>query len=199
MKKNYKTIGVITLLVSVCLFAIYSYFFKGGDKELKKNETESIFVEDGEKAEKVVASEKKIVVEIKGEINKPNVYWVKEESIIEDLIKEAGGITEGADVTKINRAEKLKDHQCVMIPNKNDANNKDISGAKTDISRPNLININTANETELDTLPGIGLTRAKDIISYREEKGGFKAIEDLKNVKGIGESSFEKLKDKITA
>ncbi|MBD7910616.1 MULTISPECIES: helix-hairpin-helix domain-containing protein [Clostridium] len=198
MKKNYKTIGVITLLVLVGGFAIYSYFIKGGDKELKKNDTESIFVENEEKTEEVVKSEKKIVVEIKGEVNKPNVYWLSEDSIVEDLIKEAGGLTNGADLTKLNRADKLKDHECIVVPNKNQVNETNISGSKTDLSRSNLININTANETELDTLPGIGLTRAKDIIRYREEKGGFKSIEDLKNVKGIGESSFEKLKDKIT-
>jgi competence protein ComEA len=139
----------------------------------------------------------KIVVEIKGEIMNPNIYWLKEESIIEDLISEAGGLRPDADMSKINRAEKLKNHQSINIANKNQA--KEVATASTTDEKASLIiNINTASEAELDTLPGIGPSRAKDIISYREEKGGFNAIEDIKNIKGIGEASFEKLKDKIT-
>lgn len=198
MKKNYKTIGIITLLIGVALFILYSYFFKNGEKELKKNETESIFIEDKVETIQKENTEKQIVVEIKGEINKPDVYRVKEDSIVDDLIKIAGGIKEGADVSKINRAEKLKNHQCIIIPNQNELKSMEISSPNKDISRPDLIDINSAGEKELDALPGIGLSKAKEIISYREEKGEFKSIEDLKNVKGIGDSLFEKIKDKIT-
>jgi competence protein ComEA len=198
MQKKYKTIGIIALLAGVVLFIFYSYYFKDGEKELNKNETESMFIEDTVELKQGETNEKQIVVEIKGEINMPDVYWVKEESIVEDLIKIAGGVKESADVTKINRAEKLKNHQCVIVPNKNDLKGTDISSPKKDILRSDSVNINTANESELDSLPGIGKTKAKDILSYREEKGEFKSIEDLKNVKGIGDSLFEKLKDKIT-
>lgn len=198
MKKNYKTIGIITLLIGVSLFILYSYFFKNGAKELKKNETESIFIEDKVEPIHNESNEKQIVVEIKGEINRPDVYRVKEDSIVDELIKMAGGVKEGADVSKINRAEKLKNHQCIIIPNQNELKSVDISSPNKDISRPDLIDINSADEKQLDALPGIGLAKAKEIISYREEKGEFKSIEDLKNVKGIGDSLFEKIKDKIT-
>ncbi|MDS0528385.1 helix-hairpin-helix domain-containing protein [Clostridium sp. SHJSY1] len=197
MNKKYKSIGVVTLLIGVTLFILYSYYFKNGEKELNKNETESMFIEDKVEPVKAENNEKQIVVEIKGEINSPNVYWIKEDSIVEDLIKMAGGIKEGADISKINRAEKLKNHQSVIIPNKNDSKNIEISSPNTDVSRPDIIDINTADEKKLDTLPGIGLAKAKEIISYREENGEFKSIEDLKNVKGIGDSLFEKIKDKI--
>lgn len=199
MKKNSKVIGIAILLMIVLGFLIYSYINKGSE-ELIKNETEDIYEEDLE-----VTSEKvnEIVVEIKGEVNVPNVYWVSEDSIIGDLIDKAGGLTENADITNVNRADKLKNHQLVYIPNKNsDENtneNVNILGNNKDNLSSQLININTANESELDSLPGIGPARAKDIISYREENGGFKSIEEIKNIKGIGESSFEKLKDKITA
>ena len=195
MKKNYKTIGIVVLLVILGVYMLFSYL-TGGEKELKKNDNESIFVEDESKKE-VILEGNKIVVEIKGEIMNPNIYWLKEESIIEDLISEAGGLKPDADMSKINRAEKLKNHQSINITNKNQA--KEMATASTTDEKASLIiNINTASEAELDTLPGIGPSRAKDIISYREEKGGFNSIEDIKNIKGIGEASFEKLKDKIT-
>ena len=195
MKKNYKTIGIVVLLVILGLYMLFSYL-TGGDKELKKNDNESIFVED-ENKKQVTVEDNKIVVEIKGEIMKPNIYWLKEESIIEDLLSEAGGLKEEADMSKINRAEKLKNHQSIIIPNKNAVKEVAITG-QADEQVSSVININTASEAELDTLPGIGPSRAKDIISYREEKGGFNSIEDIKNIKGIGEASYEKLKDKIS-
>jgi competence protein ComEA len=195
MKKNYKTIGILVLLISLGLYMVFLYF-TGGEKELKKNDNESIFVEDENKKE-VIVEDNKIVVEIKGEIMNPNIYWLKEESIIEDLLTEAGGLKAEADMSKINRAEKLKNHQSIIIPNKN-AVKEVASTSQTDEKISSIININTASEAELDTLPGIGPSRAKDIISYREEKGGFNSIEDIKNIKGIGEVSFEKLKDKIS-
>ena len=121
---------------------------------------------------------------------------------MEDLINKAGGLNENADINSINRAEKLKNHQLIIIPdNSNHENtnvNVNILRSNKDNLSSNLININTADEKELDSLPGVGPSKAKDIIRYREEKGEFKSIEDIKNVKGIGESSFEKLKDKIT-
>lgn len=195
MKKNYKTIGIIVLLVILGVYMFFSYL-TGGEKELKKNDNESIFVEDEDKKE-VTVEDNKIVVEIKGEIMNPNIYWLKEESIVEDLLSEAGGLKPEADISKINRAEKLKNHQSIIIPNKNEV--KEVAAtSQTDEQVSSIININTASEAQLDTLPGIGPSRAKDIISYREEKGGFNSIEDIKNIKGIGEASFEKLKDKIS-
>lgn len=195
MKKNYKTIGIVVLLGILGLYMIFSYF-TGGQKKLKKNDNESIFVED-ENKEEVKVEDNKIVVEIKGEIMNPNIYWLKVDSIIEDLLSEAGGLKAEADMSKINRAEKLKNHQSIIIPNKNVVKEVAATG-QTDEEVSSIININTASEAELDTLPGIGPSRAKDIISYREEKGGFNSIEDIKNIKGIGEASFEKLKEKIS-
>ena len=200
MKKNYKTIGIISILVIIGIFLLISYI-KGGSKELKKNNNESIFVEDenGEEDKAIPLKSKEIVVEIKGEINKPNIYWLDEDGIIEDLIKEAGGLTDLADVSKINRAEKLKNHQSIIVPNKNDEKSASVSSVVTaGANKDGIVNINTATESELDTLPGIGPARARDIIKYREEKGGFNTVEDLKNIKGIGDKSFEDLKDKVT-
>lgn len=202
MKIKFKIAGIAVLLISLGMYLFYSYI-KTGREELIKNDNEEIYEEIKSNDTSVETQNKnQIVVEIKGAINNPNVYWLEEESIVEDLINKAGGLTGSADTTGVNRAEKLKNHQLVVIPDKNNIENSNenvniLRNEKDNLSSK-LININTADEKELDSLPGVGPAKAQDIISYREENGGFQSIEDIKNVKGIGESCFEKLKDKIT-
>lgn len=205
MKKNYKKIGIISIF-AIMLIGLAIAYFTGGNGQLKKNKTESIFVDDGEatetesKKENIELKSNEVVVEIKGEVNKPDIYWLKEEQIVADLIKMAGGLTDKADISNINRAEKLRNHQSIIIPSIDDT--KNIANSSTTTASSNnangLININTATESELDSLPGIGPAKAKQIIKYREENGGFNSIEDLKNIKGIGEKAFQDLQDKIT-
>lgn len=193
MKKNYKTVGIVVVIVLISVFLIFSYA-RGGREDLIKNNSEDIFLEE-EQQEGTEINKKEIVVEIKGEIKNPDVYWVKEESIIEDLILIAGGLTEEADVNSINRAEMLKNHQSIVIANKNE---QKTVGKISNSGKNNLVNINTASVNELDSLPGIGASRAEDIVKYREDNNGFKSIEEIKNITGIGESIYGKLKDKIT-
>ena len=128
-------------------------------------------------------------------VKRPNIYRLEEGSIVEDAITIAGGTTSEADLIKINRAEKLSDNQEVIIPIKGQDESE--SFASTSSNSNGKININTANETELDSLPGIGPAKALEIIKYREKNGRFKSIEEIKNIKGVGEASFEKLKDSI--
>ena len=188
MKKKYTAVGIITIVVMVSFYALFTYV-KSGKDQLKKNETESMFVEEDE-GEAIELKNKQIVVDVKGGVKRPNIYRLDEGSIVEDAIKIAGGTTSEADLIKINRAEKLSDNQEVIIPIKG----QDVSSASSSSGK---VNINTANETELDSLPGIGPAKAVEIIKYREENGKFKSIEEIKNIKGIGEASFEKLKDSI--
>ena len=206
MKKNYKTIGTILIGIIIFLFFIISYF-TGGKSELNKNNNESIFVEENESMEVISKKEEKeekestkIVVDIKGEVKKPDIYWLEEDSIIEDLINIAGGVTEEGDLSKINRAEKLNNHEVVVIPNINDeeSEGETIISSTINNNKDNKINIKTANSAELDSLSGIGPSKAEAIIKYREENGNFKTIEEIKNVTGIGEGLFEKFKENIT-
>ena len=152
------------------------------------------------KEEKEEKESTKIVVDIKGEVKKPDIYWLEEDSIIEDLINIAGGVTEEGDLSKINRAEKLNNHEVVVIPNINDeeSEGETIISSTINTNKDNKININTANSAELDSLSGIGPSKAEAIIKYREENGNFKTIEEIKNVTGIGEGLFEKFKENIT-
>lgn len=206
MKKNYKTIGTILIGIIIFLFFIISYF-TGGKSKLNKNNNESIFVEENESMEVISKKEEKeekestkIVVDIKGEVKKPDIYWLEEDSIIEDLINIAGGVTEEGNLSKINRAEKLNNHEVVVIPNINDeeSEGETIISSTINNNKDNKININTANSAELDSLSGIGPSKAEAIIKYREENGNFKTIEEIKNVTGIGEGLFEKFKENIT-
>lgn len=141
-----------------------------------------------------------IVVEIKGEVINPDVYTLNEGSIIKDLIEAAGGLTDEADISNINRAKEISNHELVIIRNINDL----VSDEEIEINvmqevepDDSKININTADLSKLKDIPGIGDVKANSIIMYREDNGGFKTIEELKNVDGIGEKTFEKIKDNI--
>ena len=222
--KDKKKIGIVAvLLIILTVFGIT--YVKSGFKELKKNETESIFVDNTETVEPQVnkgssskknnsinsesiisVKDKKIVVEIKGEVKRPDVYMLDENSIIKDLIEAAGGLTDNAELSNINRAKKLQNHDLICIANKNDIGsgtqntNSTMNSSKD--SKVNLnkkVNINSATIEELKTISGIGDSKAKSIIEYREQNGGFKTIEDIKNVTGIGEKMFERIKEQIEA
>ena len=141
---------------------------------------------------KIVEAEDFIFVHIEGEVVNPGLKKVKLGTRLYELIEEAGGETENADMTRINLASVLSDEQKIMIPPK--VMNED--SGKEEISP--LVNINTATKERLMTLNGVGEGTAEKIIKYREENGYFNALEDLKNVSGIGENKFNGLKDDIT-
>lgn len=142
-----------------------------------------------------------IVVEIKGEVMNPDVYTLNEGSIIKDLIEAAGGLTQDADISNINRAKEIKNHELIIIRNINDPNIEEKGEAKynetNEESDDGKISINDSDLSKLKEIPGIGEVKANSIISYREKNNGFKSIEELKNVDGIGEKTFEKIKDSI--
>ena len=159
-----------------------------------------------------------IFVHIDGYINNPGVYEIKENDRIKTLIDKAGGFKEGYSIKNINLAAKLSDGDKIYIPsvseekvsenNNNNNINMNSSGKgqniKTDRNNVSVmknnskININTANISELKQITGIGESTANKIIDYRENVGKFKKIEDIKEVKGIGDAKYESLKNKIT-
>lgn len=223
--KDKKKVGIFIILFIV-LIAFGFLYVKSGFKELKKNDTESIFVDNSENNEalnekknitkkdnnktnnkEVIASaqEKTIIVEIKGEVKNPEVYTLNENAIVKELIEAAGGLTENAELSNINRAKKLQNHELVYIANKNDINKESQNtSSEVNVSKNQgkgvsnkKVNINSAALEDLKTLNGIGDSKAKSILEYREKNGGFKSIEDIKNVTGIGEKMFEKIKEQI--
>lgn len=157
----------------------------------------------------VVTKDKMITVHVIGEVVSPGVVSLKEGSRIIDAINSCGGKTENADITKINLAYILEDGIQIYVPRlDDDIDNVEYirEGAGENVISDNVVqddkksikvNINTANLDKLQTLPGIGEAMAKRIIEYREENGKFQSIEDIKNVSGIGDSKFEKIKEYI--
>ena len=147
-----------------------------------------------------------MAIHVTGEVNNPGVVKLKEGSRMEDLIKAAGGLTENADLSNVNLAFVVEDGMKVRIPSINDEDENFITkengkgvivSEEVESNLEDKININTASEIELEELPGIGASIASRIIEYRNKNGKFKNVEDIKNVAGIGESKFDKIKDLI--
>lgn len=147
-----------------------------------------------------------ITIYVTGAVNKPGLVKVPEGARAAEAVNACGGLLPIADSEKINLAQTLKDGQQLKVPEKNRLNGKadlsKIDQSKSDKSKAGndeeKVNINTADEKELDTLPGIGPAMAQRIIEYRETEGAFQSIEDIKKIRGIGEAKFAKLKDKIS-
>ena len=152
------------------------------------------------------AQAKEIVVYVAGAVNRPGVVQLAEGARAKDAVDACGGFLPTADTNGVNLAQKLKDGMQVTVPEKMTAAAQSAAtqgvtgGAYVGSSKPlpeGMVNINTADEKELDKLPGIGPAMAKRIVEYRTENGAFQAPEEIKRVKGIGDAKYEKMKDKI--
>lgn len=152
----------------------------------------------------------KIVIYVTGAVNKEGIYEVDENSRIADAIEIAGGLTENANIKNINLAYTIEDGMKIHIPTINENQNLEQDDTENCITREDSssadlnknssakkININTATQSELEKIPGVGSATAIKIMEYRKENGKFKSIEDIKNVNGIGESKFLKMQQYI--
>ena len=192
--------------------------------DVKDNDISKIIKNEIEK----IDTTKKIKIDIKGLVVNPGVYELDENSRVIDAINAAGGLLEGANTGSINLSKILKDENVIIIeikqepekiieyvyqecncPKVNDAclNNQEVVNfqeeKKEESSRENneenkIVSLNSATIEEIQSLPGIGESKAKAIIKYRDENGLFQNVEDIKNVSGIGDSLFEKIKDYIS-
>lgn len=131
-----------------------------------------------------------IIVDIKGAVEFPGIYSVNEDALLIDVVKLAGGLLDIADVKNINFVTPVFNNQMIVIPTITTSNDQE----KEDF----LVNINTSNITELSILPGIGEVKAQSIIDYRNTNGRFTSIEQLRNVSGISESIYNKIKTMVT-
>ena len=147
-----------------------------------------------------VQVDSKVTIDIGGEVIKVGVYELDGGSRINDALVAAGGLAANADrdwVEKnLNKAEKLVDGQKIYIPKVGEKVEKEsVLGSST--TETKIVRINTATVEQLDTLSGIGPAIAQRIIDYRTKNGGFKNVEELKLVQGIGDKLFEKIKDEV--
>nr|WP_288712571.1 helix-hairpin-helix domain-containing protein [uncultured Intestinibacter sp.] len=154
---------------------------------------------------------KEITVYISGQVAKEGVVTLSSDKRLADAVEKLGGLTKNADTNNINLAMKLEDEKHYIIPKEgeviqnnsdstqvtsNKDNNSSNNATQSD-SQGSKININTADLKQLDNIPGVGEATANKILSYRDENGEFKSIEEIKNVNGIGDKKFENMKDLI--
>ena len=216
---------VIVICVIVCYFLdsntnSNSYSFINSNETSFENEinTNDVPESKNDKQEQNI-----LYIHITGEVVNPGVVQANEGDRIKDIIEKAGGVTELADLSNVNLAYSVEDGQKINIPSVNntdsqaiehinvdkyttenkstyitkDSGNAVVDGGNLKNSKCNKVNINEAMQTELETLDGIGPSTAAKIIEYRKQNGNFKSIEEIKNISGVGEAKFSRIKDNI--
>ena len=149
--------------------------------------------------DKIAEEQQVIQIYICGAVNEPGVYVLTADSRMNDAVSAAGGFTEEADVTSINLAARIADEDMIYVYTREQIEKGEyLSGPVIRTKNDGLVNINTADVEELCSLSGIGESRAKDIITYREKHGTFQKKEDLMKVSGIKESIYQKICDSIS-
>ncbi len=213
-KKQKIIFGIIILfMVAVIVYYIYStlnqYEFNNTSEDLDENFVFNDISDEGTTDD--LSKKTEILIHISGCVKNNTVVSLPEGSRINDAIEAAGGLTSEADLTNINLAYILEDGEKIYIPKKGEELPEDSTtysessvGANASVrpssssSKTSKININKATQAELETIPGIGPSTALKIINYRKENGKFTSIEDIKNVSGIGDAKYEKMKEYIT-
>lgn len=221
-------IGIISIFLIGSIISISVYGFLKKDKKSKEISVNTNSLKKKKEIKLDQSEVNNFKVDIKGEINNPGIYTLKENSRVIDVIEMAGGLTENANTSVINLSKKIIDEMVIIIYSnkqvedfektkeieqitqekcnqidenalKNDAcitSNNNTSQDTNEIG--GKISINSATKEELMNLPGIGESKAKDIINYREKNGPFENIEDITKVSGIGENIYAQIKEIIT-
>ena len=205
--------GILLAGAGVACAALF-FWVPGEDDEAASKQNEINWMEESEdktseKADSPTGEQESAVVksfkvDVKGAVHKPGVYEFVVGDRVTDVIQKAGGLKEEADSKQVNMAQLVEDEMVVYIPKEGeetDASKQIVaekSGNTGESHSNDIININKASSEELQELPGIGPSKATAIIQKREELSSFKTIDDLKEVSGIGDKTFEKLKDLIT-
>ena len=200
MENRNKDKIIIGLIVALAL-VLGNNFVKDKDYNLLDNnvsllETDNDSLIERNSEDHIADDNDQIKVHISGQINREGVYEVEDGDRLDDLIKQAGGLSPDADNKSLNLAMKLEDQMKIYIPSENEILDQENVGANQIVSKPDSIsengkiNINTASKEELMTLPNVGEKRAQAIIDYRESKK-FETIEEIKNVTGIGEKFYQ--------
>lgn len=205
--------GILAIMLLVIGFYGYTKLNEGEEEIITNsqdfiatNHTNDIEENQVEEQNSNAKQEEKIIIHITGEIKKSGILELPIGSRIADAITAAGGATDNADLDQLNLAYELQDGQKIYIPSKEDKEIAYItseSGDNVIVGENNKgvnqkVNINQAGQEELQELPGIGPTLAMQIIEYRNTNGKFSKIEDLQNVKGIGDAKFNNIKEYVT-
>lgn len=202
---NYMKIA-IAIISLACAGTLYSCNFNGNadNKQIASLEsngenlvTENAAAENSSiTANEPTSESAKICVYVCGCVVNPGVYDLYENMRVYQAIDMAGGMTDSADYNALNMADYLMDGQKIYVPDKNEQLSNQISPASEN-ANSTQVNINRATKEQLMTLPGIGESKAEDIIAYRTANGKFETVEDIMKISGIKEAAFTKIKDLI--
>jgi competence protein ComEA len=141
---------------------------------------------------------RRIFVHVGGAVRRPGLYRLAGGARVDDAVRAAGGVLEDADLDALNLAARVKDGDKVLVPARGDGSDGASAQGGAGGAQGSLVNLNTATAADLDTLPGIGPALAQRILDFRERNGGFRTVEDLLEVPGIGSKKFEELRDLVT-
>lgn len=202
---NWKILGMVLLIVAVLAFcggnAYQDWRAQGEGLTLIKENEDTTAADTSANEENAPAASGEVVVHVTGAVSAPGVYTLPSDARVDDAVRAAGATAE-ADLSQLNLAQKLADGQKITVPAIGSASTSAGEGTATTTADANsdgaLVNINTASLEELETLPSIGEVRAQAIITYRETNGGFRTIEELQEVSGIGEKIFADVAPHIT-
>ena len=223
-KYRYRKQIIISLLGLIIISTIVVLIVLNKDTKSTKENNEIKINTKELKKEETTKEKIEYKVDIKGQINNPGIYTLDSNSRIIDVIEKAGGLTEHADTSVINLSKKINDEMVIIIYSYDEVKEFEKTKEKEEIIQSkcreneiysikneacisnveeveptnNKISLNTATKEELMTLPGIGESKANEIINYRNKNGEFKSIEDIKNISGIGDSIFAQIKENIT-
>ncbi|WP_062050009.1 helix-hairpin-helix domain-containing protein [Bacillus sp. JCM 19034] len=187
-------VGIIAVILVIVLIMVINSTETTVTIDWDETTLETGIVEDG--PEEFQTTPEQIMVDIKGEVLKPDVYLLPAGSRMYEVIDMAGGLTDQADERQLNLAQLVEDEMVIYVPTYDELWDATTIHQQTSESNGKVL-INKADVKELETLPGIGPKKADAIIAYREEHGPFRSIEELQNVSGIGEKSIERLEGEI--
>ncbi|WP_411738660.1 helix-hairpin-helix domain-containing protein [Peribacillus sp. S4] len=199
---------MITVAVAFVAGGIY-FFSQQGEDPADTEDIFSITAKEAEMEQSVneSAAEPEIIkVDVKGAVKSPGIFTAQAGDRVIDLISAAGSFTEKADTDKVNFAQIIEDQMVIYVPeigeeDKGDLENIQVGTSGDAITKGTsggLVNLNTATQEDLQTLTGIGPSKANAILEYRETIGKFKEVDELKQVTGIGDKTFERLRDSIS-
>ncbi|HEL1601762.1 TPA: helix-hairpin-helix domain-containing protein [Streptococcus suis] len=192
------------LMATFLIFSQPAKSDQTGLTEFPQTEQASSSQEQTEETSTEVSEEpSQLVIDVKGAVVKPGLYTLEADARVNDAVEAAGGLTSQADPKSINLAQKLSDEAVVYVASKDEnisvvTSTTASSAISQDEKNTSLVNLNTATEADLQTISGIGAKRAADIIAYREANGGFKSVDDLNNVSGIGDKTIESIRPYVT-
>ncbi|CRH90387.1 helix-hairpin-helix domain-containing protein [Streptococcus dysgalactiae] len=206
LKKVYSLPRLIGVVLAIFLILTLSFVIWGKEQSQTKLpivSTSSSIQQPASEEKKHSSEESNILVDLKGAVQQEGVYKLRANSRVRDVIELAGGLTQEADRHAVNFAEKLVDEQVVYVAKQGEdisvlPNASSAGKAKAEMSNSTKVNINKANLEELQRISGIGVKRAQDILETRDSLGGFKTLDDLRQVSGIGEKTLEKLKHELS-